>query len=111
MRKPAFSVIVEMISGFAFATCIESTICLLSKSQISRLYPSSVAGLCRTRPETQRRGFLMTQLILFLFGLRLYVPVNNFSVMSGRSHRFLGITSTFLGGKCILLKNTTRRPE
>ena len=31
-----------------------------------------------------------------LFGLRLYVPVNNFSVMSGRSHRFLGITSTLL---------------
>ena len=30
-----------------------------------------------------------------LFGLRLYGPVNNFSVMSGRSHRFLGITSTF----------------
>ena len=23
------------------------------------------------------------------------VPVNNFKVMSGRSHRFLGITSTF----------------
>ena len=32
---------------------------------------------------------------VFWFGLRLYVPVNNFSVMSGRSHRFLGITSTF----------------
>ena len=30
-----------------------------------------------------------------LFGLRLYVLVNIFSVMSGRSHRFLGITSTF----------------
>ena len=30
-----------------------------------------------------------------LFGFRLYVPVNIFSVMSGRSHRFLGITSTF----------------
>ena len=30
-----------------------------------------------------------------LFGLRLYVSVNNFSVMSGRSHRFPGITSTF----------------
>ena len=27
---------------------------------------------------------------LFLFVLRLNVPVNNFSVMSGRSHRFLG---------------------
>ena len=30
-----------------------------------------------------------------LFGLRLYVPVSNFSVISGRSHRLLGITSTF----------------
>ena len=27
--------------------------------------------------------------------LRFNVPVNNFSVMSGRSHRFLGIYSTF----------------
>ena len=33
--------------------------------------------------------------IFCLFGLRLYVQVNNFPVMSGRSHRFLGITSTF----------------
>ena len=31
------------------------------------------------------------------FGLMLNVLVNNFSVMLGRSHRFLGITSTFLG--------------
>ena len=30
------------------------------------------------------------------FGLMLKVPVNNFSVMLGRIHRFLGITSTFL---------------
>ena len=30
-----------------------------------------------------------------LFGLRLYVRVNKFSVMSGRSHCFLDITSTF----------------
>ena len=39
----------------------------------------------------------MKQILFFfcLFGLRLYVPVNNFSVMSGRGHRFLGITSTF----------------
>ena len=42
--------------------------------------------------------------------LMLNVPVNNFSVMLGRSHRFLGITSTF-GGKYVLLKDTTRRPE
>ena len=38
----------------------------------------------------------MFVLFVCLFGLRLYVPVNNFSVMSGQSHRFLGITSTFL---------------
>ena len=32
------------------------------------------------------------------FGLMLNVPINNFSVMLGRSHRFLGITSTPGGG-------------
>ena len=43
--------------------------------------------------------------------LILNIPVNNFSVMLGWSHRFLGITSTyqyFLGSKCALLKDTTR---
>ena len=39
--------------------------------------------------------------------LRLNVPVNNFSVMLGRSYRFLGITSTF-ESKCILFNDTTR---
>ena len=32
--------------------------------------------------------------------LMLNLPVNNFSVMSERSHHFLGITSTFSGSKC-----------
>ena len=45
----------------------------------------------------------------------LKVPVNNFSVMLGRSHRFLCITSIgfFLVGvgKYVLLKDTTRRLE
>ena len=59
--------------------------------------------------------------IFCLFGLRLYVPVNNFSVMSGQSHRFMGITSTFLGGidkneqsdylTCIQRKNRHSRLE
>ena len=31
---------------------------------------------------------------VYLFELRLNVPVNNFSVMSGRSQRFLGLTIT-----------------
>ena len=42
---------------------------------------------------------LLSVLILLCFvvncWLILNVPVNNFSVMLGRSHRFLGITSTF----------------
>ena len=42
-----------------------------------------------------------------LFVLRLNVPVNNFSVMSGRSQRLLGLTST-VGSRCALLKDTTR---
>ena len=42
----------------------------------------------------------------------LNVPVNNFSVMFGWSHRYLGITSTLGGGgKYVLLKDKTRRPE
>ena len=36
-------------------------------------------------------------LLCFWFGLMLNVPVDNFSVMLGRSNRFLGITSTFGG--------------
>ena len=46
-------------------------------------------------------------LFVCLFVLRLNVPVNNFSVMSGRSQRFLGLTST-VGSRCALLKDTTR---
>ena len=38
-------------------------------------------------------------------------PSQKFSGMSGWSHRFLGIPVLFWGGKCILLKDTTWRPE
>ena len=37
------------------------------------------------------------------------VPVNNFSVMSGQSHHFLGITSTFWRVNLSLLKDTALR--
>ena len=43
------------------------------------------------------------------FLLMLNVPVNNFSVMSGRSHLFLGITSTFLGVNVSFFNDTIRR--
>ena len=45
---------------------IDSTIPLLSKSEISSLYPFSVVaqlGLCRTRSETPKTGFLRTRLV------------------------------------------------
>ena len=45
----------------------DSSIPLLSKSEISSLYPSSVAvqpGLCRTWSETLKTGFLTTRLKL-----------------------------------------------
>ena len=45
---------------------MDSTIPLLPNSEISSLYPSSVAvqpGLCRTRSETPKTGFLTTRLI------------------------------------------------
>ena len=35
--------------------------------------------------------------VFCLFVLRHNVPVNNYSVLSGRSHRFLGISRTFGG--------------
>ena len=46
---------------------MDSTIPLLPKSEISSLYPSSVAvqpGLCLTWSETPKTGFLTTGLIL-----------------------------------------------
>ena len=44
--------------------------------------PPKVLSKCGTKPK------------LFLFVLRINVPVNNFSVMSGQSQLFLGLTST-----------------
>ena len=46
----------------------------------------------RTLGKSARLSYLKDLVwVLLMFN----VPVNNFSVMSGRSHRFLGITSTF----------------
>ena len=55
-------------------------------------------------------GFQIFLTDLGLVCLMLNVPVNNFSVMLGLSHSFLGITSSF-GCKYVLLKDTTRRYE
>ena len=61
--------------------------------------------------KKQKRGVDRSNVCLFvcLFGLRLYVPVNNVLVMSGRSHRFLVITSTFgkVNVSCLRLRSPT----
>ena len=65
MRKPAFFICenkdADQLRAFQGFRYIDSTIPRLSKSEISSLWPSSVAvqpGLCRTRSET--RTFVFT---------------------------------------------------
>ena len=52
----------------------------------------------KTQPTYDRQGYnyMITALIMFvcLFVMRVNVQVNNFSVMSGQSHRFLHINSS-----------------
>ena len=76
MRKPAFCICenkdADQLRGnreadqrlcFRF---LESTMHLLSKYEISSLYSSSMAvqpGLCRTRSETPKTGFLIPRLM------------------------------------------------
>ena len=57
--------------------------------------------------ECCNRVYFIERVFVCLFVLRLNVPVNNFSVMSGWSQRFLGLTST-VGSSCVLLMDTTR---
>ena len=79
MRKPSFCICenkdADQLRGNREADqrlCfryIDSTIPLLSKSEISSLLTYSVAaqpGLCRTRSETPKTGFLTMRLICFL---------------------------------------------
>ena len=51
---------------------IDRTVPLLPKTEISSLYPSSVTvqlGLCRTRSETPKTGFLVTRYNLTTFAI------------------------------------------
>ena len=80
VRKPAFCICenkdADQLRGNREADqrlCfryIDSTIPLLSKSEISSLYSSSVAvqpGLCQTWSQTPKTGFLRTRLILYMY--------------------------------------------
>ena len=83
VRKPAFCICenkdADQLRGNREADqrlCFrytDSTIPLLFKSEISSLYPSSVAahpGLCGTWSETPKTGFLRTRLICFRAKIR-----------------------------------------
>ena len=50
---------------------------------------------------------LIEQLYVCLFVLRFNVPVNNFSVMSGRSHRFLGLNQYSRESMCLAQGHNT----
>ena len=76
MRKPAFYICENKDADQLRSNCaadqrlcfryMDSVIPFLSKSEISSLWPSSVAvqpGLCRTWSETPKTGFLRTRLI------------------------------------------------
>ena len=80
MRKPAFSICekqdADQFRGDReadFRLCFRynaSTVPLLSTSEISSLYQSSVAvqpGLCRTWSETKKIDFLATRLMFCVF--------------------------------------------
>ena len=59
----------------------DTTIPLLSKSEISSFWPSSVAvqpGLCRTWSETPKTGFLTTRLIFLPLHRKLVELMNSF---------------------------------
>ena len=65
--------------------------------------------LIKSYPYLQVMRTCINAWMIILVGndlLWLNVPVNNFSVMSGRSQRFPGITSTFPGVNVSLLKET-----
>ena len=70
----------------------------IQKSYQPTVFFNVIAALSRSWSAPLIAHILMMQLILLvtLFELRLNTPVNNFSVMSGRSHRFLVITSTLV---------------
>ena len=55
-------------------------------------YGGELTGMTKNYKTFQSEDLFITHVILLfcLFVLRLNVPVNNFSVMSGRSHCFLG---------------------
>ena len=102
-NRPRYQVSVYRTIGPLVSSYVLSI--FLIQIQYAMYRSSSVAvqpGLIKTCPRNPNTSFVVAQLIsssriyietgfcLFLFWLRLYVPVNNFSVMSGRNRDKVG---------------------
>ena len=112
------NVVSEQVFVFAYADCLFSH----EEVHIKLKYTSSFNSIfiflayfnswCDMTGTHSFAPLLLTNALLksvdekYVYVLRLNVPVNNFSVMWGRSQGFLGLTST-VGSKCVLLKDTT----
>ena len=106
MRKPAFyicekrrrSATREADQRLCFRY-MDSTIPLLSKSEISSLKLSSVVlqpGLCRTWSETPKTGFLTTRLILLIllgFGEKSFLKASTIIQLSHCFDKFMAVLS------------------
>ena len=71
--------------------------CLLGRKQSEDKF-EEVLKRCGSIKRDMREGPKCYRSEGFGFGLMLNVPVNNFSVMLGRSHHFLGSTFFFFWG-------------
>ena len=51
--------------------------------------------------ENKEQLFDLMVIVIVVFFVKFNIPINNFSVMSGRSHRFLGINQYFRELMCL----------
>ena len=78
-------------------------VCIISSAPFKKIYSHEISLerlmdlLKKRHPKIREKSFVC------LFVLRFNIPVNNFSVTSGRSHYFLGIPvlTITLGGLCL----------
>ena len=59
----------------------------IRSDSLTKIYKMNVFPIHTQKKKVKISGFTVQSVVVVL---RLNVPVNNFSVMSGRSHRFLG---------------------
>ena len=91
----------QQLRSYGDSTSVENFIQRLTKPGIEHISPKCGYLLYKLHAGEIIKVIIIPLLVFFLllllffsFVLRLNVPVNNFSVMSGQSQHFLGLTST-----------------